>query len=434
MTPLGSSLQVLLLVCWIWSVWPAPSATEQITSPNTFSWRDLTETELAEWYTPADLCVLNTSMKSSFPQDIRGKECAAFTRGSRRMFCGVGMGNNNYPCYGPFGDARPSFKRGVEGYTNASAKPLLEAANRLMDSNSVLLLLGDSTMRQKLQALQCEIAREVPNARFNGNLFGIVPCDTLLHVYFPGGRELQVYGISLGPRALECVAKHLPPREGGRPYSLKEVEAMFAEDPARGVTFNANKIVEYVNDVTNRSVTIIANTGLWYNKPDEYRQIMPGILDWLLRVQRRQHAHDPVQYKLSNRVAWHETLRQHWISLDGTGYFQVSVVDQQEAEWKTQGLEQDNVTLSEFMVPHCCHRITNASDWRNDIVHDLIRRNEQLKVSIPILPMADISRDIPDLHTCNPWYKHDCTHYCFTPLMYQPLWHQIASLTSSAKV
>lgn len=396
-----------------------------VVSSTSWKWRDLTDSEMSEWYSPADLCVLNTSMRSSFPQDIRAKECSQYTRGSRRMFCGVGMGNNNYPCYGPYGEGRPSFRRGVEGYTNASSKPLLDLVNRLLDSHTTLLLLGDSTTRQKLQAFQCELARTDPRIRFNGNLFGIVPCDTLLRVYMPDKREFHVYGVSLGPRATECIGKHFPTKLSG-----EELKAIIAEDPTLGIGYHANKLLDMINHEQNRSVLVIANTGLWYNIESEYREVMPGVLAWLHN--RTQLRHNQYGIPLQNHVAWHETLRQHWISTDGTGYFHVTVVDAQEAAWKQVPLDNDTlVPAKEFMVPHCCQHISNSSDWRNDIARQLIQAKPQYVAHIPILPMADITRDIPDLHTCNPYYKHDCTHYCFTPLMYQPLWHQMRELAMS---
>ena len=109
----------------------------------TYTWRDLTQEELESWYSPTDLCVLNTSTTNSFPQDLRANECVNVSRGSRRVHCAVGMGNNNKPCYGPFSNGRPNFKRGVDGFTNASSKPLLKAFNYFIDHNTTMILLGD---------------------------------------------------------------------------------------------------------------------------------------------------------------------------------------------------------------------------------------------------------------------------------------------------
>jgi hypothetical protein len=35
------------------------------------------------------------------------------------------------------------------------------------------------------------------------------------------------------------------------------------------------------------------------------------------------------------------------------------------------------------------------------------------------------------MHTSNPLIFHDCTHYCFSPLLFQPFWHQLQELASS---
>lgn len=83
------------------------------------------------------------------------------------MFCGVGMGNNNYPCYGPF-TGRQGFKKGVRGYTDALSTPLTNAIGLMQKYNYSLVLAGDSTNRQKLQALYCEINRESKKAKMQG--------------------------------------------------------------------------------------------------------------------------------------------------------------------------------------------------------------------------------------------------------------------------
>lgn len=368
-----------------------------------FKWVDLQSHELSSWYTPADLCVMNNTHRSAFPQEVRAKNCSEFSRGSRRMFCGVGMGNNNYPCYGPYGAARPSFQRGLEGYTNASRKPLVEALETLITANATLVLAGDSTMRQKLQALQCELSREDRRIRFQGNIFGIVPCDTALKVFLPSGKSITVYAASLGPKGMEC----------------------FPEQPSPtkvGVAMHLARIIQKINQ-QNTSVLLIANMGLWYNNEDEFAALAPQVLDYLLTL-----AEVP---GLVNTLAWHETLTQHWVSPTGTGYFIKEVVDAQEKAWDQAKLVDDTTNLKEFMVPGCCAALTNytlATDWRNGIVHRTMDKSPRMQKHIHLLPMASLTKDIPDMHTCNPFYKHDCTHYCYTPLLWQVLWHQIKDL------
>ncbi len=346
--------------------------------PNSFQWRDLTQDELTKWYTPADLCVLDNPEISSFPQDIRARNCTKYSGGNRRMFCGVGMGNNNYPCYGPFGSARPSFKRGVVGFTDASDKPLLQAFSNLLRRKTLLVFLGDSTMRQKLQALECELRREDPRIKFHGNLFGILPCDTTLKVYFPDGQMTEVHSISLGPKSIGCL-------KGG----------LGDKAPGGGVFENPASIIKNINTQLNQSVVVVANMGLWYNDETEYGKVVPPVLEWLNSISGRpnylQDDSDPVRKDISNIITWHETVSQHWVSPSGSGYFFKPMVDAQETAWGDWG----KVPLDQFMVPNCCTRVTNTSfmaDWRNDIVKENIRGNADYKKKIILLPVADITR------------------------------------------
>lgn len=372
-----------------------------------FKWVNLSSSEMTDWYTPADHCVMENLVRSAYPQDIRSKDCAQYSKGSRRMMCGVGMGNNNNPCFGPFGEARPSFRRGIEGYTNYSSKPLTEALKTLVRANATLVLAGDSTTRQKLQALYCELTRENPGIRTRGNIFGIVPCDTPLWIDFRDGHTMTIYTVSMGPQMEGKCNPELP--------SPTNVAA--AQHLAR--------IVHKINMVENTSVLLIANMGLWYNDEDLFRKSAPPVLDYLSTL--------PAVPGRVNTVAWHETLAQHWISSSGSGYFKKELVDNQEKEWDIAALANHSVTAdSTFMVPKCCARITNytlAGDWRNAVVHELLDSTPRFRKSIHLLPVAGLTRDVPDMHTCNPYYKHDCTHYCFWPLMWQVLWHQIQQLS-----
>ena len=85
-----------------------------------FTWRDLTQAELEQWYTPTDLCMMKSADKKGYPQHIKANECKEFSYGSSRLACkltkcsdntkslfiasiysgGVGMGSNKQPCFG----------------------------------------------------------------------------------------------------------------------------------------------------------------------------------------------------------------------------------------------------------------------------------------------------------------------------------------------
>mmetsp|Transcript_13339 Transcript_13339/g.29213 ORF Transcript_13339/g.29213 Transcript_13339/m.29213 type:complete len:429 (+) Transcript_13339:154-1440(+) len=391
-----------------------------------FRWRDLSESEMQKWFSDTDRCMLVTNSTSIYPSELRGNECGQFSKGNKKILCAVGMGTNNAPCFGPYSTARPNFHRGIEGYTNFSDKPLIDAFEALISQNTTLVLLGDSTTRQKLQSMECEIRREDSRARTNGKIWGILPCETRYEVYL-GGKTMSVVVASIGPNSANCLKNGLGKR-----------------GVAGGSFENAAHIVEREMTAHNKSVLVVANSGLWYNDEVLFRSHVPPLLEWLQQVATlggvKGHKYNHAKH---NRVAWHETVAQHWANPENTGYFAKPYVEHQETEWPK---DIQHTAVSTFQVPQCCRAISNTSymaDWRNDIVRDLLgervggRGGEGGSGSgdrgskygnIELFPIAAITRPLADMHTCNPLYKHDCTHYCYTPLMLQPLWHQIRQL------
>ena len=363
-------------------------------------WRGLTDVELTQWYSKVDLCMLNQTEIVKFPGVIRREKCG-WIRGQQSV-CGVGMGTIGEPCHSPY-LGRTSYKKGVKGYSNASATPLLDAFHNLKQSNAVLLLVGDSTMRQKLQALECEIRRENRNIRVDGWFRAVLPCHTKLKITFPDGNFTEVHGLSIGPNSANCL-----------------VGGLGKDAPYDGIFENAEHFVRGINFNQSKSVLIVANAGLWYNSEAKFSYAMPGVLQWLHNVQRIKNA--------SNIVAWHETMSQHWESLTGNGYYFKEISDRIEYLWLNGSINLFNMTPHEVHVPTCCHKISNyteSADWRNYIIKQFIRSNTQYSNDILYFPFADATRETPDMHTCHLKYKHDCTHYCFWPLLYQPLWNQI---------
>ena len=114
----------------------ATAAVEQI------EWRELTASELNNWYTPLDLCTLNSSKRVDFPSDIRARDCKHLSKGSRRLHCGVGMGSNNKACTSPY-LGRPHFKKGIKGYIDHTKTPILNTMKYLIASNASLVFIGN---------------------------------------------------------------------------------------------------------------------------------------------------------------------------------------------------------------------------------------------------------------------------------------------------
>lgn len=79
----------------------------------------------------------------------------------------------------------------------------------------------------------------------------------------------------------------------------------------------------------------------------------------------------------------------------------------------------------------CCRPIQKyqyENDWRNFLVDKHLQTSGTAASKIKVLPLASLTRPLHDLHTCNPFFKHDCTHYCYTPLLWQVFWHQMEQL------
>ena len=125
-------------------------------------WIDLSTKEYDNWYSRTDRCMLKTEDRIQYPQVTKTDVCGNYSDNFRGLKCSVGMGHKYSPCFGPYSSARPSFRKGIMGYTNSSTKPLLETLVKLIDTNTSIVILGDSTLRQKLQALECELLRELP--------------------------------------------------------------------------------------------------------------------------------------------------------------------------------------------------------------------------------------------------------------------------------
>eukprot|EP01035_Chromulina_nebulosa_P033300 gene33300-44576_t len=128
-------------------------------------WSPLLESQLREWYTSYDMCMVQNSSKvdlrsvSAHCENVEGKPY------QRPIRCSVG---NTWPSRSgfcaqddiPFSD-RDYFRQAVLGYEDAQRKPLRSFFEKLSRENGALLLIGDSVMQQFYSALACELEREL---------------------------------------------------------------------------------------------------------------------------------------------------------------------------------------------------------------------------------------------------------------------------------
>lgn len=383
-----------------------------------YAWKDLTANELKGWYSEQDLCMMKQDERTKFPRDVRMRNCSTEKGWYKGRGCGVGLGNKGDPCYMPF-LSRPSFKRGLNGYTDPTTKPLTEALVTLAQKNTTLVLLGDSTTRQKLQAMECAIWREDWRTDFkwvDGGRHQVLPCQTRLKITVVDYKGIKnsvtdLLVVSIGPNSVGCL-------KGG-----KEKHDGFAG----GIFENARNLTSKVMLEGKQNVLVVANIGLWYNTVESFQQAAPPILDWLVDISTAPG--------FNNVVAWHETMRQHWMNSVGTGYFDKLIVDDFEKQWFNGTMNIMTEPIHKFQVPNCCWDITNHDpklDWRNQMIKDYLGTKKERGEKIVLVPFSDITKGASDMHTCHPLYKHDCTHYCYFPTMWQPFWYTLLKLTGSA--
>ena len=269
---------------------------QSIVDNSNFIWRDLSQQELQLWYSPTDLCMLNTTNRILFPMKIRESQCANIPGGSKG--CNVGLGHMGFPCYQPF-SSRLHFKRGLDGFADATDRVLTQTMTVLAKLNVTLVFAGDSTTRQKVVALDCQLRRESYRNYVMGLSYkSVLPCHSQLSVHINRGRYIvPLHQIGLGPNAVHCLKDGV----GGLPGEHNYLAGMYEQ---------ARRVVDQVTAGGGR-VLVLANMGLWFNEAEGLHAALPGVLAWL----------DQVGNNRRNIAAWHETLRQHYGGGAGSGYF-----------------------------------------------------------------------------------------------------------------
>eukprot|EP01040_Poterioochromonas_malhamensis_P001486 gene1486-1574_t len=150
-----------------------------------------------------------------------------------------------------------------------------------------------------------------------------------------------------------------------------------------------------------KGVFIIANVGVHYNSREKFRIEMPFFLQWLEEI-----ANDPHH---KNFVYYRETAAQHW-NHTNNGYY--------DREYSHDQFNNGTcVPLADA---------TPILDWRNIDVYNLLEKNKLKKIHM--IPFHELTMPLYNMHAGNSRFQ-DCTHYCYLPQMWQPIWHQIYSAT-----
>lgn len=337
-------------------------------------------TNLQRWLHPFDLCLLKDARNISI-NDIE-KDCMRMVAASGEaslppVRCRVG---NTWPSRSAYCDPRDipfaqrsNLRNAVAGYDDPSKTPLKDFFRLLSARNGVLLLLGDSVMQQFYSAVACELEREQvwkdPSQFTNTD---------------------EVRTVALEGANGSAAIRFLPM------YHL--VNGRYDRVPNATMTALQTQMKTILR--SHSSIVVLANMGLHYvdnpvagfSKHDYHKQVMI-VLTYLQSIA----VHHPNK---DIHILWRETTAQHFPTPNGY--------------WP-------GVRYASGMKVGCVP-IKDASaeaDWRNRMVEQIVLRRNLFKVKI--IPFYNITVPL--------WSEHpngnlrDCTHFCWSPLLYQPIFH-----------
>eukprot|EP01033_Poteriospumella_lacustris_P019958 gene19958-14535_t len=150
-----------------------------------------------------------------------------------------------------------------------------------------------------------------------------------------------------------------------------------------------------------RSVALVANLGVFYNSREKFREELPFFLSWLHHLQDGSP---------DNLIFYRETAAQHWNHTE-MGYYDVSY--------------REETANNGSCVPIADNRL--GLDWRNEDVYHMID-NEDFH-HIRMIPFHLATMPLYNMHPTGPRVQ-DCTHYCYFPQMWQPVWYALYNATS----
>ena len=265
----------------------------------------------------------------------------------------------------------------VEGYDDSSQLFLKDFMKNIYDSNGVILMMGDSSIRQLLNFMTCEEERE-----------GIIPMNKIMY-------------------------RKKIPVEGGEVDIVHETVHKFK---SKGLQLLRNHSLNIINE-KKKSLFIILNSGLWYNEESEFLEDIDNVFKELNNI-----VHAALKQKRHIAIVWLESTAQHFAT--SSGYYDVN-----------------SGHVKPFAINATCNPLPVAlnredeykSDWRNDHVWkkyvygpfgDVIAKMKTAMLGV--LNSRALTRDLYDVHIREGKnHSADCTHFMYTPLLYQYLFQQL---------
>ena len=335
---------------------------------------------MSEWYSPSELCLLNTSDFGVRPLLSLRTHCSH----PIHRPCMAGMGHKTSLCMGQY-VARKSYLFGYDEYSNATIRPADRLISALYSRNASLVIIGDSMGRQYFDFFQCEVRREGGNA-------------VMLSHFLPGKYFLSSRLIS---------------HAGNESISLHFIPASELHD---------KDILSALRRIHNEHHRILfaVNTGLHHHDESLYPAAVRDLLSGL----------EPFYSSTDSRVVWLETTHENFPnSVQQNGYYSGN---ESARHIKELSALRYDVTSHPRIFEELCPLIKNTSwraDWRNYIAELLVRKLGHPQVSFFTTNHTLIN--VVDMFCVSSTAQLDCTHFCYSPLMWQPMYHHLADLAES---
>jgi hypothetical protein len=372
---------------------------------NDFKSQWVVSKNLNSWLSPLDICLINDSRNISADEIMKDCENNLMAKQKLADFppvrCRIG---NTWPSRSKFCDStdipfakRKHFLTSASGYDDPNDPVLKEFFEHLTKKNGILLMIGDSVMQQFMNAVACELSREGVWKDYNR---------------FKNTDETQYISLKEVQNANE-----LKTAEKSDDHSIKSamkflpiyhfVDGRYDRKPQAAF----NSLVSTLHDCLQqyKTIIILVNMGLHYienpspgfSKTD-YSAQMTKLLLYLSSF----HNNATRLTQHSVEIVWRETTAQHFATNNGF--------------WPGVKYTKD-MKLGCFPIQD-----TSAlADWRNREIERIISTHS-LSSSIHYLPFYNLTVPLWSEHP-NGMLK-DCTHFCWTPMLYQPMFHYLRDL------
>ena len=172
------------------------------------------------------------------------------------------------------------------------------------------------------------------------------------------------------------------------------------------------------------SLMILVNTGIWHNNPKNFTAAMHVLTTVLLNLTQTL---DTYSRPKSLAIVLAETTAQHFHT--ATGYYDKAIynVTKEEPYCKPH----DPISLSVSALDKDKDKDKSVPlDWRNDLLWDNFVQGswgqamiDHPHVLLEVLPLFTLTTSLADMHMRQ--HRQDCTHYCYTPMLYQPIYAQL---------